>query len=62
MERPPRPDHWDLVAGGTAIALLALGVGVLTDPLLEYAAWLTIFSIWMLWFVYYGVKWIYGGA
>jgi hypothetical protein len=60
MEPPPRPDRWDLVAWASAAGLLAGTYLLLPDPLLQYGAWLAIFTIWMVWFVYYGVRWMYG--
>ncbi len=58
MERPPWPNRWDLAAWLTAAVLLG-GSRFLADPLIEYTAWLVVFTIWMAWFVYYGVRWLY---
>ena len=60
MEPPPRPDAWDLAAWASAAGLVLLTHTVLGDPALRYGAWLAVFSIWMAWFVYYGVRWLYG--
>jgi hypothetical protein len=60
MEAPPRPDRWDLVAWASAGTLLLVTHTVLPHPALQYGAWLAVFTIWMAWFVYYGVRWVYG--
>lgn len=60
MEAPPRPDAWDLAAWTSAAGLLVTAYVVVPHPLLQYAAWLAVFTIWMAWFVYYGVRWLYG--
>ena len=33
---------------------------VYPNRIFQYAVWLAIFIIWMVWFVYYGTKWLYG--
>lgn len=60
MDPPPRPDRWDLVAWASSLGLLLASHVVVPDPLLQYGAWLAVFCIWMAWFVYYGVRWMYG--
>lgn len=58
--RPPQPDRWDGAAVASALAALFVAYVVVPDPVLQYAVWLAVFSIWMAWFVYYGTKWLYG--
>lgn len=57
---PPRPDRWDALAVASVLALLAVAYVVVPRPAVQYGAWLAIFSVWMLWFVAYGVRWVYG--
>jgi uncharacterized membrane protein YphA (DoxX/SURF4 family) len=59
MEPPPRPNRWDLAAWGSAAATLGVAHLLLVDSLARYGAWLLVFTIWMAWFVYYGVRWLY---
>jgi hypothetical protein len=57
---PPRPGRWDVAAVAAALGLLVIAYVVLPRPAVQYGAWLGVFSIWMLWFVAYGVRWLYG--
>lgn len=57
MVNPPRPDLWDALALAAVLGSLGLAYVVYPDPILQYAVWLTVFTIWMAWFVYFGVKW-----
>lgn len=59
VERPPRPERWDAAALGAVLAILALAYGVYPNGLLQYGAWLAVFSIWMAWFVHYGTRWLF---
>ena len=49
-----------MAAIGSAAVLLAIAYVVYPDRIVQYGAWLAVFSIWMAWFVYYGTKWLYG--
>jgi len=60
VESPPRPDGWDLLAVGSALGLLVVAHVIYPNRLLQYGVWLTVFTIWMAWFVYYGTRWLYG--
>jgi len=53
-------DRWDYAAGASVVVLLALAYLVFPHPILQYAVWLTVFTIWMAWFVYFGTKYYYG--
>lgn len=59
VDRPPRPDRWDLVALGSAVGLLLVAHLFYPHRILQYGVWLAVFSIWMAWFVYYGSRWLY---
>jgi len=39
--------------------LLLVAYVVYPHPLVQYGVWLAIFTIWMAWFVFFGVKWVY---
>lgn len=53
-------DRWDYAAGASVVALLGLAYLVFPHPVFQYAVWITIFTIWMAWFVYFGTKYYYG--
>jgi len=55
---PPRPGRWDGIAAGSVAVLLVAAYVVYPDPVLQYGVWLTVFTIWMAWFVFYGVRWV----
>lgn len=58
------PRRWRLVTlagvAGLTAALGILGASYFasTDPVVRYAAWLLVFSIWMAWFVYAAREWV----
>jgi len=58
MESPPRPDRVDLAAWASATGALLVAT-LVGNGLVRYGAWLVVFTIWMGWFVYYGVRWLY---
>jgi hypothetical protein len=62
MIDPPPPDRWDYAAGATVLCLLVFAYVVYPDPILQYGIWLVVFTIWMAWFVFYGVRWAYPDA
>jgi hypothetical protein len=39
-------------------ALLAGAYFVYPHPIVQYGTWLVIFTIWMSWFVFTGIKWL----
>jgi hypothetical protein len=59
MVDPPPLDRWDYATGASVIGLLVVAYVIHPDPILQYGVWLTIFTIWMAWFVFFGVKWVY---
>ena len=59
VDRPPAPDRWDVATLLTASGLLVVAYVVYPHPILQYGVWLAVFTLWMAWFVYYGVKWLF---
>jgi hypothetical protein len=59
MVDPPSPGRLDYAAGASVLGLLVLAYVVYPHRILQYGVWLVVFTIWMAWFVFYGVKWIY---
>jgi hypothetical protein len=57
---PPALDRWDYAAGASVLGLLVVAYVVVPDPIVQYGAWLGVFTVWMAWFVFYGTKWLYG--
>jgi hypothetical protein len=55
----PSFDRWDYAAGASVLGLLLVAYLVYPHPLVQYGVWLTIFTIWMAWFVSFGVRWVY---
>lgn len=60
MAGPSTLDTLDYLAGLSVGVLLVLGYVVYPEPTFQYGVWLTIFAIWMAWFVYHGTKRVYG--
>jgi len=59
MADPPPLDRWDYAAGTSVLGLLVFAYVIYPNTLVQYGVWLTVFTIWMAWFVFYGVKWVY---
>ncbi|MEF8782255.1 MAG: hypothetical protein V5A39_04575 [Haloarculaceae archaeon] len=59
MVDPPSFGRLDYAAGASVLGLLVLAYVVYPHRILQYGVWLIIFTIWMAWFVFYGVKWVY---
>ena len=45
------------IALATATVVLA-GAYTLSDPLARYGAWLVVFTVWMVWFVFAAAEWV----
>lgn len=60
MSELPRPDRYDWAALAGALATLGFAYLIYPNQIIQYSAWLVVFTIWMVWFVYYGTKWFYG--
>ena len=59
MIEVPTLDTIDYAAGISALLLLVVAYVIYPNTILQYGVWLTVFTIWMAWFVYYGTKWMY---
>jgi len=54
MADRPAIDRWDVAAVASAVAVLLVAYVVAPGPIVQYGAWLTVFCIWMFWFVFFG--------
>jgi hypothetical protein len=61
VERPQFRRRDYLTAASVAL-LLVVAYVVYPDPLVQYGVWLVVFTIWMAWFVAFGVDWLYRDA
>jgi hypothetical protein len=52
------PNRRNLVALAAAVAVLVSAYVFVSHPVVEYGAWLVVFTIWMLWFVLAAVEWL----
>ena len=59
MVERPTFDVLDGIAIGSAVVLLVFAYVVYPDPIVQFAVWTVILTIYMVWFCYYGVKWLY---
>lgn len=59
MVSPPAPNRYDYAAALSVAVLLLVAYVLVPNRTVQYAAWLTIFCIWMAWFVSFGAKWLY---
>ncbi|EMA43449.1 hypothetical protein [Halococcus saccharolyticus] len=48
----------NLTALAAATAVLVSAYVLVSHPVVEYGAWLVVFTIWMLWFVLAAVEWL----
>lgn len=60
MVEAPNPGLLDYAAVLSAAAVLVFAYVIYPNTIVQYGAWLVVFTIWMAWFVYYGTKWMYG--
>jgi hypothetical protein len=58
MVDPPAPARRDWAAGASVLGLLVVAYAVYPDPVLQYGVWLAVFTVWMAWFVSFGVRWL----
>ena len=54
------PTRYNVAIAVTVVGLLVVAYVLVPHPYVQYGAWLVIFTIWMVWFVYVGVDRIYG--
>lgn len=59
MVSPPGLSRYDYAAAVSVVVLLVVAYVLVPTPTVRYAAWLTIFSVWMAWFVVFGARWLY---
>lgn len=60
MREALAPNRRNLAALGTVTGLLIVAYVLVPHGLVQYGAWLVIFTIWMAWFVWAGVEAVYG--
>jgi len=58
MSTIPDADRRNFAAIVSVTALLAVVYVLVPHPIAQYGVWLTIFTIWMVWFVASAVEWI----
>ena len=54
-----RPNRRNLATAAVVVGLLVVAYVLVPHRLVQYGVWLTIFTIWMVWFVYAGVDYVY---
>ncbi|WP_235853624.1 hypothetical protein [Halosimplex salinum] len=54
------PTRYNVATAVVVAALLVVAYVLVPHPYVQYGAWLVIFTIWMVWFVYVGVDRVYG--
>jgi hypothetical protein len=54
------PNRYNVATAVVVVGLLVFAYVLVPRPLVQYSAWLVIFTIWMAWFVYVGVEHFYG--
>jgi hypothetical protein len=59
---PPPLGQWDAAAAASVVLALFVAYVVVPSPGIQYSAWLSIFCVWMAWFVSYGARWLYSEA
>ncbi len=59
MAEMPSFDILDGIALGATALLLVVAYVVYPDPLVQFAVWTIILTIYMTWFCYFGVKWLW---
>lgn len=53
-------DALDVAAFVSAALVLAFAYLVHPSAVVQFSAWAIVFTIWMVWFCYYGTKRLYG--
>jgi len=53
-------DRREWVALVLALVLLVFAYLVYPDDVFQYAVWLVVFTVWMVWFVYHLTRRLYG--
>ena len=58
MPRPYVRHRWTGLAILVVAGLLGVAYGLAPTPTVQYGVWLSIFAIWMWWFVVVARRWI----
>jgi hypothetical protein len=58
MDEPPSLGRWDYAVGASVLLLLVVAYLLYPNPVVQYGVWLTVFTLWMAWFVSFGVRWV----
>lgn len=59
MVEKPTFDVLDGLSLAATAALLVFAYVIYPTPVVKFAAWVIIITIYMTWFCYFGVKWLY---
>ena len=59
MVERPSFDPLDWLAIGSAVGVLLFAYVIYPGPIVQFTAWTIVLTIYMVWFCYYGVKWLY---
>jgi hypothetical protein len=59
MVERPSFDTLDILAFGSAGLLLVFAYVIYPTPVVKFSVWTIVLTIYMVWFCYYGVKWLY---
>jgi len=54
------PTRYNVAAAASAALALVVAYVLVPHPYVQYGAWLVVFTVWMVWFVYVGVDHVYG--
>jgi hypothetical protein len=53
------PTRYNVATAAAVAGLLLVAYVVYPHRIVQYATWLVVFTIWMVWFVYAGVDYFY---
>lgn len=59
MAEVPSFDILDGLALAVTFLLLVVAYVVYPDPIVQFAVWTIILTVYMTWFCYFGVKWLW---
>ncbi|PSP28109.1 hypothetical protein BRC65_03005 [Halobacteriales archaeon QH_2_65_14] len=59
MVESPTFDVYDGVALAATLLLLVIAYVVYPEPIVKFAVWTVVLTVYMTWFCYFGVKWLY---
>ena len=55
----PALDRYDYAMFASAVGVLAVAYLLTSHSVVRYGAWLSVFTVWMVWFTYYATKYYY---